>query len=73
MEVSTLEQVERLLDVVEAAHVMRVSPYTVRSWIRSGRLNATKLGRLVRVEPREIQRLICSVSVRLPPSGQRCN
>ena len=50
--------VEHLLNVVEAAERMHVSPYTVRAWIRSGKLNATKLGRLVRIEPIELQNLI---------------
>jgi len=53
-------QLHRLLNVHEVADVMRVSHYTVRAWIRSGRLKATKLGRLVRIEPSEVQRLIAS-------------
>jgi len=51
-------QLDRLLDVHEAAEVMRVSVYTIRAWIRQGKLKATKLGRLVRLEPREVMRLI---------------
>jgi len=51
-------QLDRLLDVHEAAGVMGVSHYTVRAWIRCGRLHAIKLGRLVRIEPGELQRLI---------------
>jgi excisionase family DNA binding protein len=54
----TDESMQPLLDVNEAAGVLGVSHYTVRSWIRKGILNATKLGRLVRVEPNEVQKLI---------------
>ena len=45
------ERIEPLLDVRTFAELVRVSPYTVRSWIRKGVLRATKLGRLVRIEP----------------------
>ena len=54
------EQIQPLMDVNKSAEVFRVSPYTVRSWIRKGVLRATKLGRLVRIEPREVQRLIAA-------------
>jgi len=53
-------QIQHLLDVKEAAKTCNVSPYTVRSWIRKGILQATKLGRLVRIEQSEIQRLIAA-------------
>lgn len=39
-----LGQVERLLDVNEAAELMQVSVYMVRAGIRSGRLNTIKHG-----------------------------
>jgi excisionase family DNA binding protein len=54
----TIEGIQPLLDVDQAASFLGVSPYTIRAWIREGKLNATKLGRLVRVEPAEIQKLI---------------
>jgi len=53
-----MERIEQLLDVKSSAEVLRVSPYTIRSWIRKGTLRATKLGRLVRIEPSEVKRLI---------------
>jgi excisionase family DNA binding protein len=55
---ATVEEVQPLLDVNESAKLLHVSPYTVRSWIRKGVLRATKLGRLVRLEQSEVQRLI---------------
>ena len=48
------ERIEPLLDVRAFAELIRVSPYTVRSWIRKGVLRATKLGRLVRIEASEV-------------------
>ena len=51
-------QLDRLLDVHEAAEVMGVSHFTVRAWIRAGKLRATKLGRLVRLECGEVLRFI---------------
>lgn len=54
------EHIEQLLDVNGSAELLRVSPYAVRSWIRKGVLRASKLGRLVRIEPSEVQRLIAS-------------
>jgi len=51
-------QLDKLLDVYQAAEVMRVSVYTIRAWIRQGKLRAVKLGRLVRIEPKEISRFI---------------
>jgi excisionase family DNA binding protein len=60
MEVSVKQEnaIQPLLDVNQGAELMNVSPYTIRAWIRDGRLQATKLGRLVRIEPAEIGRLI---------------
>jgi excisionase family DNA binding protein len=55
-----LEQIQRSLDVNGSAELLRVSPYTIRSWIRKGVLRATKLGRLVRIEPTEVKKLIAA-------------
>jgi excisionase family DNA binding protein len=60
----TIEHIEPLLDVNSSAELLRVSPYTIRSWIRKGILRATKLGRLVRIEPCEVQRLIAEGRIR---------
>jgi excisionase family DNA binding protein len=57
---ATIQEGQPLLDVRASAELLRVSPYTIRSWIRKGILRATKLGRLVRIEPAEVQRLIAA-------------
>lgn len=49
---------QRLLDVNEAAELIHASPFTVRSWIRKGRLAAVRVGRLVRIEPCELEKLV---------------
>jgi len=55
---------EPLLDVNRFADLVGVSPYTIRDWIRKGVLRATKLGRLVRIEQSELQRLIAAGRMR---------
>jgi len=54
---------ERLLDLVEAAKVLAVSPWTVRAYIRQGKMSPVHIGRLVRLEPSEIQRFIEAAKV----------
>jgi|GEM_PF-3286200 len=63
-DVKTLAGAERLLDVNDSALLLAVSPYTIRDWIRKGTLRATKLGRLVRIEQSEIERLISAGRMR---------
>lgn len=47
-----------LFDVNGAAHLLAVSPWTVRAYIRQGKLHAVRIGRLVRVDETELQRFI---------------
>jgi excisionase family DNA binding protein len=49
---------EPLFDVKQAADFLHVSHYTVRAWIKAGKLRATRLGSLVRIEKSELRRLI---------------
>ena len=49
---------EPLLDVFGAAQVLAVSPWTVRAYIRQGKLPALRIGRLVRLDAAEIQSFI---------------
>ena len=43
------------LTVQEAASWLRVSELTVRRWIWAGKLPATRLGRLVRIKPADLE------------------
>jgi len=49
---------EPLLDIGRAAKALSISPWTVRSYIRSGRLRAVRLGRRVLLEAQELRRLV---------------
>lgn len=46
------------LGLKEAAAAVGLSPWTLRHWIKQGRLRAVRLGRRVLLEPSELQRLI---------------
>jgi excisionase family DNA binding protein len=47
-----------LKSVVEAAELLRISPWTVRSFVRSGKLKPVRLGRRVLLAEDELERLI---------------
>lgn len=53
--------VERLLTLSEVADLCRVSPHTVRKWVRKKRLQPVRLCRRLLFDPREIERLLESV------------
>jgi excisionase family DNA binding protein len=46
------------LGLREAAGSVGLSVWTLRAWIRQGRLAAVRLGRRVMVEPAELKRLV---------------
>jgi excisionase family DNA binding protein len=46
-----------LLTVAQAASVFCVCPKTIRNWIRSGLLTASRIGRVVRIPRSELERL----------------
>jgi excisionase family DNA binding protein len=48
----------RLLNVKEASAALGLSPWTLRSWISQRRITYVKLGRAVRFEPRDLDKLI---------------
>ena len=52
------ESVPRLLTLLEVAELLRVSPHTVRAWIRQGRLQPLRLCRRLLFNPTEILRLL---------------
>ena len=55
-----------LKSVEEAAELLGVSKWSVRSWIREGKLRAVRLGRRVLVEEAELERFIAASK---PPLG----
>jgi excisionase family DNA binding protein len=48
----------QLFDVRGAAQLLAVSPWTVRAYIRQGKIIPIRIGRLVRIDAGEIQRFI---------------
>ena len=48
----------KLLDVNGAADALAVSPWTIRAYIREGKLQAVRIGRLVRLETSELERFV---------------
>jgi excisionase family DNA binding protein len=50
--------VNSLLNVKEAARAWAVSPWTIRAYIRDGKLRPVRIGRLVRLEAAELERFV---------------
>jgi excisionase family DNA binding protein len=53
----------KLYDVRGAAQMLAVSPWTVRAYIREGKLCPIRMGRLVRLEEQELERFVVSAKV----------
>jgi len=49
---------ERLLTLLEVAEALRLSPHTIRSFVRKGRLTPVRLCRRLLFSPRSIDRFI---------------
>jgi excisionase family DNA binding protein len=49
---------ERLLTLMEVADMLRVSPHTIRAWVRKGRLRPVRLCRRLLFSADEISRLL---------------
>lgn len=60
-----------MLTVPEAARRIRRDPETVRRWIRSGRLKATKIGTQHLIDEEDLARLESDAMLPLPASWQR--
>ena len=61
---------EPLHDVTSAAKLLAVSPWTVRAYIRVGRLSPVRIGRLVRLDESEIKRFIAVSRTRIGLADQ---
>jgi hypothetical protein len=51
-------QVTRLMDLNELASLWRVSPHTIRAWVRQKRLTPTRLCRRLLFHPDECARFL---------------
>jgi len=52
------DSLHRLLTLVEVADLLRVSPHTIRAWIRGGKLQPVRLCRRLLFSRSEILRLL---------------
>ena len=50
----------QLLTVSSAAELLAISPWTLRAYIRQGKLNPIRIGRLVRLDEGELVRFTTS-------------
>ena len=50
----------QLFDVKKAAEMLAVSPWTVRAYIRAGKLRPIRVGRLVRLDEQELENFVAS-------------
>lgn len=60
-----------MLTVPEAARRTKRDPETVRRWIRSGRLKATRIGTQHLIDEEDLARLESDATLPLPASWQR--
>lgn len=49
---------ERLLTLLEVADRLRLSPHTIRSFVRKGKLRPTRICRRLLFNPADVERLI---------------
>ena len=52
------ESMEKLRSIEEAAQTLAVSPWTIRAYVRKGKIRPVRIGRRVLIEPSEIVRII---------------
>jgi excisionase family DNA binding protein len=60
----------KLINVKEAAGLLGVSPFTVRAWLREGRLAHIRLGRRVVLDPADLTRFVDAG--RVPARDEAC-
>jgi excisionase family DNA binding protein len=54
---------KQLYDVISAARLLSISPWTVRSYIHNGKLKPVRLGRRVLLEETELERFVADGKV----------
>ena len=55
---NAVSQVTRLLELKELAELWRVSPHTIRAWVRQRRLRPVRICRRLLFHPDEIARFL---------------
>jgi len=62
---------KQLYDVNAAARQLAVSPWTVRAYIRQGKLHPVRIGRLVRLDEEELTKFISGSKTGGQHSGEQ--
>ena len=62
----TADTFPRLLTLTEVASSLRLSPHTVRSFVRQGKLNPVRICRRLLFSPPDIERLIAGATDSVP-------
>ena len=52
-----------LLNIKSAAKLLAVSTWTVRAYIRQGKLHPVRIGRLIRLDEEELSRFVASSKI----------
>ena len=50
----------KLYDIQDVARMLAVSPWTVRAYIRKGKLCPVRIGRLVRLDEQELEKFVAA-------------
>jgi excisionase family DNA binding protein len=58
MRTTSTQAPERLLTILEAGALLRVSTKTIRRWMAAGDLPAAKLGQQWRIRPQDLNRFV---------------
>lgn len=66
-----MDRVIPLLTLTEAAEALRVSPHTIRSFVRQGRLQPLRLCRRLLFHPDELNRLVALSTTRTPTEAEK--
>jgi excisionase family DNA binding protein len=61
---------DRLFSVTEAASLLRISPWTVRSWLTQKRIRRTKVGGRTLIRMSELRRVVTDDPVKKPPVSE---
>jgi excisionase family DNA binding protein len=65
------EETMKLFDVRGAAEVLAISPWTVRALVREGKLRPVRVGRLVRLDEKELEKFVCEAKATGDGSGPK--
>jgi excisionase family DNA binding protein len=64
------DSLPRLVSLIDMAEMLRVSPHTVRSWIRKGKLQPLRLCRRILFHPAEILRFLAEADYKKAADSQ---